>query len=166
MAPLVLTHSRIYSLIFLLIYLLTCSPTYSRIYSLTMPLDCPLYKVHNSMFGIVYTMSVLLAVITFLALKSVKQSNYSLVSYVVVVVGLITGLDKLTDLLYLIVLPFWSLGLLVCAVLFLLLPMRYLLLHSLSLTHLLTHSPTYLLTLFSTYSPTYSLTYLLTCSLT
>lgn len=79
----------------------------------------------ESLFGIVYMMSVILAVITFLSLKSVKQSRYTLVTYVVIVVGLVTGLDKLTDLLYLILLPFWSLGLLFCALLLLLLPMRY-----------------------------------------
>ena len=156
-----LTYSRIYSLIYSriysLIYSLIHSLTYSLTYSLTILLDCPLYKVHNSMFGIVYTMIVLLAVITFLALKSVKQSSYSLVSYVVVVVGLITGVDKLTDLLYLIVLPFWSLGLLVCAVLFLLLPMGYLLQ---PLTHSLAHSLTNSLSYLFPYLLTHLLHYL------
>ena len=90
-----------------------------------MPLDCPLHKINESLFGVVYTFAVILGVITIFSLMSVKNIDFSLTTCVAVGVGVVTGLGKLLDLSYLILLPFWSVDLLVCAILFLLFPMRF-----------------------------------------
>ena len=93
--------------------------------------DCPFYKVDDGLLGLVYAASSFFFIIGILSLFLVKKSTLvfsnikqGLHLIIFAVIGIITGLDKLTDLLYVIERPFRSLGLFIPAVIFLIFPMN------------------------------------------
>ncbi len=85
--------------------------------------------MNDGALSLVYAVSSFFFIIGILSLLLVKKSTLLLSNtkqvlqlVVFVAIGVIIGLDKLTNLLYVIEFPFWSLGLFIPAVIFLVFP--------------------------------------------